>query len=76
MAKKVEKFFNPQVHTGWHKSQSKDYRRRLALKAHDNNYLSTGRAMQSLANVSQDKQTQRLAKQDANYFFSMHKKHK
>lgn len=76
MVKKVVKFFHPKVHTGWHKSQSITYRRRLALKAHGNDYLATGRALQALANITQDSATERKAKQDANYFFSMNRKHK
>jgi hypothetical protein len=73
--KKVTKFFNPKVHTGWKKTQSQSYRRRLALKAHGNDYLSTARGLQALSNISQDKATSRLAKSDAKYFYDMNKKH-
>ncbi len=76
MAKRVVKFFSPKVHTGWHKTQSATYRRRLALKAHGNDYLATGRGLQSLANTTEDAQTKRLAKADAKYFFDMNRKHK
>jgi hypothetical protein len=74
MAKRVVKFFNPKVHTGWHKTQSATYRRRLVLSAHKNDYLAAGRAMLALSNTTQDKQTARLAKADSKYFFGKLKK--
>jgi hypothetical protein len=68
-----DKWYNPQVHTGWHKSQGTVYRRRLAVHAHKGDYLATARAMDSLARVTKDSQTARLAKADANYFYKKHK---
>ncbi len=72
--KKVSKFYHPKVKTGWHKNQSLTYRRRLVLAAHKGNHLSAARAMQALANVTQDSATTREAKIDANYFFRMNEK--
>jgi hypothetical protein len=74
--KKAVKFFNPKVHTGWHKTQSATYRRRLSLKAHKSDYLATARSLQALSNTTRDKQTKVLSKRDANYFFAMNRKHK
>jgi hypothetical protein len=76
MGKKIDKFYNPKVHTGWHKSQSLAYRRNLVLKAHGRDLLSSARAMQALANVTQDKQTAIAARADAQYFFREHKRKK
>lgn len=74
--KKVVKWYKPKVHSGWHKTQSPTYRRRLALKAHKSNYLATARSLQALSNTTTDKQTKVLSKRDANYFFDMNRKHK
>jgi hypothetical protein len=71
---KSEQFFHPKVHSGWSKTQSATYRRRLALKAHKNNPLSTARALGALANVSTDKTTARLAKADSMYFYGKNRK--
>ncbi len=62
--------------TGWRKNMPTEQRRRLVLKAHKGDYLSSGRAMQQLANVSQDKRTAELAGRDARWFFREHKKRK
>ncbi len=66
---KSKRFFHPKVHTGWKKTQSAEYRRRLVLEAHKGDILATARAMQSLSNVSVDLRTKLLAGQDARYFF-------
>ncbi len=60
---------------GWMKNQSPDIRRRKALSSRPKNwklmtkYLSVGRALQSLSNVTKDRQTKIKSKQDADYFF-------
>ncbi len=60
---------------GWKKSESKEIRRREALKSRSkvltpkHRYLSAGRALQALANVTKDKSTHLKAKSDADYFF-------
>lgn len=71
--KKVDKFYHPKVHMGWHKGDSITTRRRRALKAHKNQYLTTAKSLQALSNVTQDKTTSRLAGVDARYFFRKHK---
>lgn len=59
---------------GWSKGQSASVRRRRALDSRPRNwslkrrYLSSSRALQSLANVTRDKQTKLKAGADANYF--------
>lgn len=65
---------------GWSKTQSALTRRRKALSSRPKSWslyrkrLSAGRALIALSNVTQDKPTKRLARQDANYFFSLIKK--
>lgn len=60
---------------GWSKSQSASVRRRRALASRpknwnlDTRYLSAGRALQALANVTKDRLTKIRAKADADYFF-------
>lgn len=62
---------------GWKKNQTSSTRRKHALSSRPKGWslnhkrLSTGRALQSLANVTKDKSTKKKAKQDANYFFRM-----
>lgn len=79
--KSYDEWFTPKGHTGWSKEQSKDYRRRKVLDSTDkrktwhNRYVEAGRKMQYLTNVTQDKETERKAKKDADYFFDMAKKH-
>ncbi len=75
-AKQKARWYNPQTHTGWHKSQSLDYRRRLVLRAHGGDKLSSARAMQALANITQDKATAIAARSDAQYFYREYRKRK
>lgn len=72
--KMVKKWYEAGVETGWQKTQSATTRRRRALKAHKGSHLAAGRGLQALANVTQDKQTARLARADAKYFFERHSK--
>ncbi len=71
-----DKWFDPQKHTGWHKSQKASTRRRYLLDSTDkrkslhDRYLEAGRRIQALANVTQDPQTHIIAGRDARYFFS------
>ena len=65
-----QKFFHPKVVMNWHKDEPAEIRRANALKAHNGDKLATGRALQELANVTTDAATARLAKADADYFFS------
>jgi hypothetical protein len=61
---------------GWKKTQSPSVRRSKALSSRPKNwtmkhrYLSAGRALQALANVTKDKATKQKAHADAMYFFS------
>jgi hypothetical protein len=68
-----ERWFSPGKRTGWSKRLPATERRRLALKAHKGSYLSAGRALQALSNVTTDWRTKVLAGQDARYFFRMNK---
>jgi hypothetical protein len=67
-----EKFYHPKVEMHWHKDQPTGVRRANALEAHNDDELATARALQALANVTTDAETARLAKADADYFFSKH----
>ena len=61
---------------GWKKTQSTTTRRRNALGSRPKNwnlktrYLSTGRALLALSNVTKDKRTKQLAALDARHFFN------
>ena len=65
---------------GWQKNQQTKTRRRKALSSRPKNwtlhkrYLSAGRALMALSNVTKDKQTKIKAMVDANYFFKKLKK--
>ncbi|HEX7474689.1 MAG TPA: hypothetical protein VF318_01885 [Dehalococcoidales bacterium] len=67
-----EKFFHPKVKMDWHKDLSAEVRRANALEAHGGDVLATARALQELSNVTNDAETKRLTKEDADYFFSRH----
>jgi hypothetical protein len=66
----TEKWYQHNVEMNWHKDQPAEIRRANALKAHSGDKLATGRALQALANVTTDLETAKLAKIDADYFFS------
>lgn len=74
--KSATKWFEPGKHTGWSKDDGQATRRRAVLKSRQGNYLRAARALQALANVTQDKETQRKAHSDALYFYRMHNKSK
>ena len=72
----------PNTLGGWSKSYPAWKRRELALKSRPSNwklstkYLSCGRALQALANVTKDNATRKYAIADAKWFFRMNKKSK
>jgi hypothetical protein len=68
------KWFEAGKSLNWHKDDSQQTRRRAALKSRRGNYLKTARALLSIANVSQDKETARKSKADSEYFFMMHRR--
>jgi hypothetical protein len=68
-----EQWYDPKVlNTGWEKDMDAGKRRMLILKAHGNDNMASARAMQALANVSQDKETKIQAAKDAKFFFQAH----
>ena len=71
-----ERWYAPTTKMNWRKTDPATTRKRNALKAHGGDKLATARALQALSNVSIDGTTKRLAKQDANYFFDLHRKEK
>lgn len=78
----TEKWFKPEKHTGWDKDNKASTRRKKLLATTDkrrtihNRYLEAARRIQALANVNQDKETQRKANADAEYFFRKARKTK
>jgi len=71
---KEEQWFEPKTHTGWEKEQSQKVRRAKVLKAHKGDELASARSMQTLANVSTDRDTARKASEDADYFYMLHRR--
>jgi len=60
----------------WSKADTQSQRRRSALASRKGKLLPTARALMALSNVSQDKETARLARQDAQYFYALYNKKK
>lgn len=67
-----EKWYEPGVETGWEKDMPEERRREMMLKAHKGDELAAARAMQALANVTTDRETKKVARGDALYFYSKH----
>jgi hypothetical protein len=65
----TSKWFEAGKKLNWSKDLSQTVRRRNALNSRKGNYLATARALQALANVTQDAETKRKAAGDAKYFF-------
>ena len=57
----------------WSKDDTQAVRRRNALNARHGSYLKAARALGALANLSQDADTKRKAKNDSLYFYRMQK---
>jgi len=77
-----KKWFKPEKHRGWSKDQKTTTRRRRLLDSTDkrkslhNRHLEAAKAIQALANVTKDTETEKLAKKDAGYHFKMAERHK
>jgi len=71
-----ERWFAPITPSGWKKDQPAAIRRKLALKAHNGDKLAAGRSLQALSNITTDSTTKKLSRQDALYFFDLHRKEK
>jgi len=71
----MAKWYKPKHHTGWRKDQASDTRRRQLMattdrrKSRDGRYLQAGHRANALANVTQDRETERKARSDARYFY-------
>ncbi len=76
MTKKVDRWFEAGKKLNWRKSESQTRRRKNALAARHGNLLATARALQALANVTEDNETARKSRSDAIYFFKLHAKKK
>lgn len=84
--KKVKKWFqqamrrSPFSLSGWKKTQKPSMRRKIALSSRPKKWplwkkcLSVSRALQSLANITKDKSTKKIAKQDSGYFMKQYHK--
>ena len=73
---KLKKWFSPGKSLNWSKHDGQAKRRDAALASRKGNYLQTARALMSLSNVTQDKETARKARADALYFFGLHNRKK
>lgn len=71
---KAKRWYAPKTEMGWEKDMPTMKRRRLALRAHGGDYLSTARALMVLANVTTDKPTAQRVRADSLYFYREHKK--
>jgi hypothetical protein len=60
----------------WHKSDKEETRQGKVLIACKNNYLTSARALQQLANRTTDGETRRKAWSDAKYFYLQHREYK
>ena len=69
-----KRWYKPGRELHWSKEDKPTTRRRNALKSRRGNELKAGRALQALANVTQDKGTEKAARSDARYFFEKHKR--
>lgn len=82
MTKQKIKWFKPKKETGWKKSQKASTRRKKLMATTDkrrslhDRYVEAGRRIQALANVTEDKGTEKKARADAKHFFSKAKKRK
>ncbi len=72
--KKPEQWFESGKKLNWRKTESQSNRRDAALKSRRGNPLKAARALQALANVTQDGDTKRKARADATYFFNINRK--
>ena len=71
----MRKWYHPEGESGWKKTDTEQTRRRKVLKSHKN-YLSAGRSLLALSNVTKDPTTKRKARADALYFFRKHREEK
>ena len=73
---KSKQWFEPSPETlhGWEKGMSTEKRRRLAGIARSD--LSSARALNQLANLTADRETKKVARADADYFFRRHRESK
>lgn len=67
------KWFEAGKSLNWHKEDTQAQRRRVALASRKGKLLPTARALQALANVTTDSETQRKAHADAQYFYALYK---
>jgi hypothetical protein len=76
MARKVVKWFEPGRPIGWRKDMPQEERIRTAVRSRRGNLLKAARALLALANVTQDKETERKARADAELLFKRYRKQK
>lgn len=73
---KQERWFAAGEPLGWRKTDSMAKRRRIALRNRGGDKLATARALQALANVTEDSETRRKAEADAQYFYRQYRQSK
>lgn len=67
------KWFEKGKPTGWRKEDTQTQRRRVALASHKGKLLPTARSLMALSNMTQDLETRRKARADAQYFYALYK---
>ena len=72
--KKKERWYQPGSALNWRKDASQMQRRRAALASRKGDLLTTARALNALANVTRDTETETKARADAKYFFTLYRK--
>lgn len=70
---KHKRWYRPGVETGWQKDQPESERRTKVLTAHKGDELASARSMQALANITTDRATRLKAREDARYFYRIHR---
>jgi hypothetical protein len=70
-----KKYSSPKKDPGWDITLPAETRRNLMLKAYRGNEMAAAQALQTLANMTRDKETRALAATDAVYFFKMYQSH-
>jgi hypothetical protein len=76
MGKNIDKWYAPKRNLNWHATDSQRVRRQNALNTRHGSLIQAAHALQALANVQPNKNSEvaRKAQADATYFFVQYKK--
>jgi len=73
-SQQVTRWFHPGEALGWKKDQPQKRRINIVVRSRGGDYLAAGRALQALANVTEDRETKEKAGKDAKILFIRHAK--